>query len=188
MLIMTSTATVTENILRTDLLNMISLRENERIVRILRRHSFGLLGAGLLPVLAFLTAGALRTFYQFNFFGYAWQVFAGLAVVSALYVSGKYLIWKRNAFILTDQRVVQHVQKGLLSAQVREVEYGNIADMVVRKRGLSALFGDRGTLVLTTDTGQRIVAEDIASPGKIIELINQLRRRSAIPVPHVSVA
>jgi hypothetical protein len=170
---------VTENTLRVVLLNMIILRENEKILRVVRRHRSTLTGAFGLPLLALALVIVVRSSFKFNFFGYPWQVIGALAGLSVIYISAKTLIWRRNALIITNQRIVHYSQTGLFKARMREIGYEDIADLVVQKKGLAALVGDRGALMLTTTARQRIAMDDIASPDAVVELINKMRRSSA---------
>lgn len=160
---------------------MITLRENEKLLRTVRRSRSVLLNAAVLPVLAFALVWVLKGPFQFSFFGYLWQAVAALAVLSALYVAVKALIWNRNALLITNQRVVHYAQEGLFSARMREALLGDITDVVVRKKGLSALFGDRGTLILTTVGKQRVSFPDVNAPDAIVELINKLRGAARTP-------
>ena len=166
----------------------ITLRQNEQLIKIARRHVIFLMPAFFswpFVVVGFLAA---RYAFDFNFFGYwSWAlVFAVLLVVLA--VLYKYYIWRNNALIITNQRVVENEQFGFFSKAVTELLYRDILEVSYDKKGVSASMYDYGDLKIRTAAENEIVLEKIADPDGTVELINQIRQGSMPAVDDIAIA
>lgn len=157
------------------------LRENEKLITVVRRHKSGLNGLLSLSVaLALLFLFALL-YFKFNFFGYGWQVFSFLmlALVSAnLY---KFYIWKNNTLFITSQRVVRNDQSGLFNRTVIEILYSDIHEIIFKKKGIVSIVNNYGTLIIRTPSDNKIVFNKVPDPEKVVEIINKTRSEHATP-------
>lgn len=151
------------------------LRENEILIKIIRRHTSTLyipfsLAWGIL--LAYLL---IVYYFQFNFFGYGWQALGILIMVLASFIIYKTYIWRKNAFLITNKRLINNEQGGLFNRTVTEVMYEDVNEIVFKQKGLSAAVSNYGTLVIRTPSENQIILERIPNPEKVVELINKAK-------------
>ncbi|MEK7121250.1 MAG: PH domain-containing protein [Patescibacteria group bacterium] len=151
------------------------LRENEILIKIIRRHASTLYGPFSLAGGILLAYFLVVYYFQFNFFGYGWQVFGTLILALAPFIIYKTYIWRKNAFLITNQRLVNNEQSGLFSRTVTEVMYEDVNEIVFKQKGLSAAVSNYGTLVIRTPSESQIIFEMIPEPEKVVELINKAK-------------
>lgn len=151
------------------------LREKEKLINIVRKHAITLCApfslAGGILIVYFLAA----FYFQFNFFGYDWQVFSVLILALASFIFYKIYIWRKNEFFITDQRLIKNEQKSFFSRTVTEVTYEDVHEIMFKQNGLSAAALNYGTLVIRTPSENEITLEMIPEPEKVVELINKAR-------------
>ncbi|OGN30271.1 MAG: hypothetical protein A3I26_02160 [Candidatus Yanofskybacteria bacterium RIFCSPLOWO2_02_FULL_43_10] len=151
------------------------LRENETLIKIVRRHTSSLNGSFSL-VGGILMAYLLVVYYlKFNFFGYDWQVLSVLIPILTLFVVYKIYIWRKNAFLITNQRLINNEQEGFFSRTVTEITYDDVHEIEFKQGGLSAVVSNYGTLVIRTPSENQIILEKIPNPEKVVELINKTK-------------
>jgi len=114
-------------------------------------------------------------YFQFNFFGYDWQVFSVLILLLVLFVVYKMYVWWKNAFLITNQRLINNEQDGLFSRTVTEVVYEDVFEIAFKQNGMSAIALNYGTLVIRTPSESQIILETIPNPEKVVELINKVK-------------
>ena len=162
----------------TNLLFMV-LRENEKLIRIIRRHRSSLGGVlSFSAGLVFLFLFALY-YIKFNFFGYAWQVFGVFVLVLAGVILSKLYLWRNDVLFITDQRVIRHEQTGLFSKTVTEVLYQDIHEIIFNKKGFASVVNNYGNLVIRTPSDNKIIFEKIPDPERVVEIINKTRLSNA---------
>lgn len=179
MLIVTSTTTIIETIL-INFLFMV-LRENEKLVEVVRRHKSSLSGTlSLSAGLVFLFLFVL--FYlKFNFFGYGWQVFSVLVFILALVCLSKLYVWRNDVLYITNQRITRNEQAGLFNKTVTEILYQDVHEITFNKKGLASIVNNYGDLVIRTPSENKIIFEKIPDPEKVVEIINKTRTSHAPP-------
>ena len=151
------------------------LRENEILIKIIRRHASSLNGSfslagGVLIIYLFVVY-----YFQFNFFGYVWQVLGVLILVLTMFVLYKIHIWNKNTLAITNQRLIYHEQNGFFSRTVTEVLYRDIHEITFKQKGFSASMSNFGTLIIRTPSDSEMLMEKISDPEKVVELINKTR-------------
>lgn len=181
MLKMVTAAITIEIFLIKPSLPMIILRSGEIMLETVTRHWSRIQYVALVPLAAAAALVALQRYANFTFFGYAWQVWAVAMVASIGYVAAKVYIWKRNVLIVTNQRVIRHDQHGLFNTTVTELLYQDIADISFRKKGMSAMVGGYGTIVIRTLGDRKLVFDRVPNPERIVERINQIRLGNRAP-------
>lgn len=166
----------------------ITLRQNEQLIKIVRQHVMFLMS--MFFSWPFILIGFLVVRYAlgFNFFGYwSWVlVFAVLLVL--LIILYKYYIWRNNALIITNQRIVENEQHRFFSKTVIELLYRDILEVSYDKKGVSASIYDYGDLKIRTAAENVIILEKIAKPDEIVELINQIRQGNMPSVGDTAIA
>lgn len=161
-----------------------TLRENEKLVGVIRRHRSSLggvlsLSAGLILLFLFVLY-----YLQFNFFGYAWQIFSVAVLVLALVVLYKLYVWRNDVLYITSQRVLRNEQTGLFSKTVTEILYQDIHEIIFNKKGFASVVNNYGNLVIRTPSDSEIVFEKIPDPERVVEIINKTRLSSKPPHFH----
>ena len=151
------------------------LRENETLFNIVRRHTVALYGPFSLVGGVLVVYLLIVYYFQFNFFGYDWQVLSVLIPILTLFVVYKIYIWRKNAFLITNQRLINNEQEGFFSRTVTEITYDDVHEIEFKQGGLSAVVSNYGTLVIRTPSENQIILEKIPNPEKVVELINKTK-------------
>lgn len=156
----------------------IILRENENLIKSVRQHKMFLMPAIFGWPWLVVGLALIRYFVGFNFFGYWLLVLAASIVIVLLIILYRIFIWKRNALIITDQRMVENEQLGLFSKTVTELLYEDVRQISYDKHGMNASLYDFGDIKIRTASDSEIVLEKIAEPDEVVEIINNIRRGS----------
>lgn len=154
---------------------MLALRENEKIIKIVRQHRSVI--AGTITWSVFLAGLATFTFFKFNIniFGYSWEVVVGVILIAAITILYKIYIWRKTTLTITNLRVVLNDRQGAFSRTVTELLYRDIHDISFKQTGLAALLNRYGKLIIKTPSGNEITFDRVPSPAKVIESINKVR-------------
>ena len=163
----------------------VSLRQSEQLIKVVRRHKIFLLPVFFTWPFLVVALLAVRHLSGFDLFGYWNWVLIFAILLVALIIMYKYFIWRNNALIITDRRVVENKQRGLFSKTVTELLYPDILEVSYNKQGMNASLYDYGDLQIRTAAENRIVVENVAEPDETVELINKIRQGD-IPVAPVS--
>ncbi len=151
------------------------LRENEILMKIIRRHVSSLNGSFSLAGSILIIYLLIVYYFKFNFFDYGWQVLSVLILVLILFVIYKTYVWRKNTFLITNQRLINNEQSGLFSRTVTEIIYDDVHEITFKQEGLSATISNYGTLVIRTPSENKIILERIPDPEKVVELINKIK-------------
>src|SRR3990167_3792837 len=155
---------------------MITLRENEKLIKIVRQHRSVVAGPITWSVLlAGLVSWAFLKF-KLDVFGYSWEIVTGAILIAALIILYKIYIWRKNVLILTNQRVILNIRHGAFSQTVTELLYRDIHDISFKQVGLSALMNRYGKLIIKTPSGNEITFDRVPSSAGVVEIINGIRR------------
>lgn len=154
---------------------MIQLRENEKILKIVRQHRSVIAGAISWSILIAGLAAWVFARFDLGTFGYSWEIIAGVMLMTALVILYKIYVWRKNALIITSQRIILHVRQGVFSRTVTELLYRDIYDISFKQVGLLALINCYGKLIIKTPSGSEITFEKVPSPAKVVEMINRVR-------------
>lgn len=154
----------------------IILRENEKLVKVVHMHSINIIRQFLVWPWIVIVLLVIRYLANFNFFGY-WNfvILIALLIVTVI-VFYKYYIWRANALIITDQRVIENQQQGFFAKTVTELLYNDILQISYSKEGMTATFYNYGDLIIRTASNNQIIFEMIPCPDRIVSLINGIRQ------------
>jgi len=152
-----------------------TLRENEKLISSVRRDKASLNSVWALCVGLLFLFFFVLFYLKFNFFGYTWQVFAGLALVLFAAVLYKLQMWRSNVLFITNQRIIRNEQKGLFHKTVTEILYRDIHEIIFSKKGFASVMNNYGSLIIRTPSNNKIVFEKIPDPEKVVEIINKTR-------------
>jgi len=149
-------------------------RDNEEIIFVLRKHWISLfkpsfwLFLGLLIVFIVLRIAGASSFSAYAFF--IWLFIGGT------YWLYNWIVWLRDIYILTDQRIIDRDQKSLFSYSVSEAPLENIQEISWEKTGFfSTIFNYGNIYVQTAGSKEKIVFENIAAPRQMKDRILALR-------------
>lgn len=137
---------------------IVMLEPGERIITVIHRHLFGLLGVYLLVLAAFvlviLLGGLIGIDLLRGLSGQASLMLAGIAfllvVLSVLMLfSVTSTYWQTKLFI-TNRGIIQVLQHGLLSRKVSRLSMSDIEDVTTEQKGLLPTLFDYGILHIET--------------------------------------
>jgi hypothetical protein len=124
----------------------------------------------------------VRYLTHFNFFGY-WPPVLAFAVLLVLpIVLYRFFIWRMDALIITDQRVVENEQRGFFSKTVTELLYRDILEISYSKEGMNASLYNYGDIKIRTASENELVFEKIPNPAEVVEVINKIRQNNQLRV------
>lgn len=78
------------------------------------------------------------------------SVFSALVIISIIFMSREYYIWSNTIFLITNQRIIDINQNGLLHRTVSEIGHAKIQDISYQSRGLMQLMLGTGTIKIKT--------------------------------------
>jgi hypothetical protein len=159
----------------------IILRQNENLVKIVRKHVMFLLPVFFAWPLIVVALILVRYLAHFDFFGYWPLVLAFAVLLVLLVVLYKLFIWRMDALIITDQRVVENEQRGFFSKTVTELLYRDILEISYSKEGMTASIYNYGDIKIRTASENELVFEKIPNPAEAVEVINGIRQTIRAP-------
>ncbi len=154
------------------------LREGETIVVTVRQHWFVMVRPIVIASMIVVVFAVTGLYFQFDFFGYSSAVYLVAGFVILLSLMYKFYLWRQNELSITNFRIINHQQRGLLNQTVTELIYRDITDVSFTQDGASAMAFDYGTLIIRLPSQDQIKVETIPTPSKIIETINRVRMES----------
>ena len=159
----------------------IILRQNENLVKMVRKHVIFLLPVFFGWPWIIVVLILVRYLAHFDFFGY-WPFVLILAVLLILLViMYRLFIWRMDALIITDQRVVENEQRGFFSKTVTELLYRDILEISYTKEGVASSIYNYGDIKIRTASENEIVFEKVPDPAGVVEVINRNRQNPATP-------
>lgn len=159
-----------------------NLDEDETLIEIVRRHPITMTGSfimvGILVILDFF-------FLTWLFSQGLWGIILfALALLFSFFMGFRtWVVWSKNAFIITTKRVVDIDQHGFFHKVVSECNYDKIQDVSFTVRGIWAtLFHFGGIQIQTAGNVANLELKYLKNPNRIQELImDQQRERLSNP-------
>ncbi len=152
----------------------LNLKENERIVKIVRCYPL----TYFFPILATFILIATPFFFLFLFFSWGLiglVIFLGLIFLGIIYGAREFVLWYFNVFVITNQRIVDIDQRGFFDRIVSEAPFEKIQDISYRIKGIfQTLFHYGNIQIQTAGTALRLELKNIYQPEKVQELITYL--------------
>jgi membrane protein YdbS with pleckstrin-like domain len=159
--------------------SIIQLKEEENIEALVRRHLFT-----LIPALFFAMLLIVVPFF-FLFPLMSWgiiglAIFAGCIAIGVMLAIRALFLWNADVLVVTNLRLVDVDQKGLLSRRVSEVAYDAIQDVSWLRKGIwQTIFRMGSVSVQTAGQATNIEVTAVPYPDKLHDLINDVRSFSA---------
>lgn len=140
--------------------------------------------SGLIPKLIFPGVITVIPFlFLFPLMSYGSQ---GMAVFTALLVIGVFLttrrifIWQKTMLVVSDKRIIDIDQRGILSSAVSAEPIEHINDIYYKKSGLwQALFRSGSITIIMNNSKTKIEFKNAPNPEKTVYLINDLQSKFA---------
>ncbi len=153
------------------------LKEGEEVVVILRKHwaSF------LWPILKTFIILVIPFFLVFFLFSTLWGMIVFFVWISIGFAYGlhKWITWYFDSFVITNWRIVNIDQRGLLSRSVSETSFRNIQDVTYEIHGLMPTAFNYGSVkVQTASSDGSLMISSIPEPKSVQDLILELQAKS----------
>jgi uncharacterized membrane protein YdbT with pleckstrin-like domain len=152
-----------------------AVESDEEIIEEVRRHPI-LLFVSLFKVFVGFAIVVLifiifKASYIFSFAFFTWLLFGGI------YAFYHYYVWRKDAYIITDSRVIIREQSSFFTRQVSEASLGDITDVTYKIKGFWATLFNYGTVRAETASSDPLKLKNIGKPHKTQKLILELRER-----------
>ncbi len=159
--------------------SIIQLKEEENIEALVRRHLFTLIPslfiAMLLIVVPFFLLFPLMSWGLIGLL-----IFAGCISIGIILAIRALFLWNADVLVVTNLRLVDVDQKGLLSRRVSEASYDAIQDVSWQRKGIwQTIFRMGSVSVQTAGQSTNIEVTSVPYPDKLHDLINDVRSFSA---------
>ena len=155
--------------------DVLQLKDDEQVTSITRRHPAtfipSLVLASLLIVLPF--------FLLFKLF--SWGILGVILFISAVVIGiivaiRSLVLWDADVLVVTNLRLVEVDQRGLLARSVSEASMPTVQDVSWSRTGLAETLFRMGTVTIKTSTSSgTIEAKRVGRPEAVYELINDMR-------------
>lgn len=157
--------------------NGVLKEKNEGIIEVFRAHPFVLFWPTLKVIFGFVIVVLI-----FVFFGASW-VFS-LAFFVWLFVGGTYFfyyfyIWRKDAYILSEEGVKIKEQAGIFSKQVKEIGLRDITDVTYSVSGFMASLFNFGDVEVQTASSDPLILKKVPHPHKVQKLILEIKAECA---------
>lgn len=166
-----------------------SQQPNEKIMLVVREHWF-LLAVKFALITVFILApviiGIIMAYVNFSIESETFNIIlsVGLQIYYLVLVLAAFILWVLyylNVHIVTDQRIVDIDQVGLLFREVSELNIETIEDVTSQNVGVFGNVLNYGTVFIqTAGAAQRFEFHNVPNPGQIASLILQLYEAHSI--------
>lgn len=164
--------------------HQIKLEPDEKIIAVIRRHVFGLLGIYILAISAFiallLLAGAVGIDLIRGLSGEASLMLGGitflLLLMMVLMLFAVTSSYRQTELLLTTKGIIQVLQHGLFNRKVSRLSMSDIEDVTTEQKGLMQTLFNYGTLhVETSGELKNFAFKYTPNPNKYANQIIDLR-------------
>ncbi len=155
---------------------MLELNKNEKLKTIVYKHWIVFFWH-FLKISAIV---ALPIFVSCHF-GFCWRslwgpsAFWSLIFIGAVFAIRRWIIWRKDILIITNQRIIDINQKNLFDKEVAEISFYKIRDVIYQVKGVLATVFDFGRIELHLVGGSVLALERVPNPRKIQELLIKLK-------------
>jgi uncharacterized membrane protein YdbT with pleckstrin-like domain len=152
------------------------LKENEELIRLIRRHPAVYFKDALIALLIFLSP------FFFMFLLFKWgslglAIFVILIILGCLALLRLLVVYSYNVFLITNQRIILYLQNGLFERNVSEVEYSKIQDISYRFKGFWQTLLKYGSLKIQVINSETIIlVQQISRPEQVQQLLLRIQK------------
>ena len=156
---------------------IINLKEQERIVRIIKRYGLTLFWSWFFVFILLV----VPFFFMFWLFRHDWwgiTLFVVPIVLSFLLLFKTIFVWQRNILIITTHRLVDIDQKGFFHKEISRVAYDQVEDVAGSIKGFWGTIFRYGNVIIQTGNGKvEVIVDRIKQPVQIQDEIQEMRDR-----------
>ncbi|HEX3095750.1 MAG TPA: PH domain-containing protein [Patescibacteria group bacterium] len=156
----------------------IALKDHERIRQIYRQNPFVLIHPVGLSVISI----AIITYMMFRFqlTGLFRTVVVAAILLIVLHAIRILILWRMNQYVITNQRILHYLQKGLFDQTVTETPHERILNVSYKNEGLiSTMVGFGDVVVQVVGLMDPIVLKNISQPMEIKDYLWEMHKRIA---------
>lgn len=162
---------------------MLTLQKNEKVLLVVRKHWFLMVGPIitfavllLIPVIVLTLLPLVKSYAgeSFNFASIEALVSLGLALWSMFLLLFIFLIWTvyyLDMWIITDERIIDIEQHGLFSREISEIPLHRVQDVTIEIHGLIETFLKFGTIRIQTAGEREFVIKNVPQLYEIKDII-----------------
>lgn len=156
----------------------IGLKDMEHLRQIYRQSPFVLIHPIGLSSLLFFIIGFIAI--RFSVQGPLRMVIYAAMTIIAFHAIKVLIIWRRNTFVVTNQRLLIYLQKGLFDQVVTETPHERILNVSYRTEGIvSNVVGYGDVVVQVVGLMEPMVLKNIAMPMEIKDYLWEMHKRLA---------
>lgn len=158
----------------------VQLQEDEKVVRIIKRHPFSLIGR-IISVAVLLILGIFAWLWLRGFEGglqTVADILMAVGVVAAiLYVGVYWYRYENDLWIVTSERLIDSTKTTPFNQEVKTATLVNIQDINIRKHGIFQTVFEYGDVICQTASasGRTFEFLGVARPAEILDLIDDQR-------------
>jgi hypothetical protein len=156
---------------------IIDLKEQERIIRIIKRYGLTLFWSWFFVVVLLV----VPFFFMFWLFRHDWwgiTLFVLSIVLSLLLAFKTIFVWQRNILIVTTHRIVDIDQKGFFHKEISKIAYDQVEDVFGSIKGFWGTIFRYGNVIIQTGNGKiEVIIDRVKQPVHIQEEIQDMRDR-----------
>lgn len=159
-------------------LNFESQFDGEEVILLLRKHLVSQIRWVLIAVVMILAPLVLTNFPLIEFLPGRFQFIVILMwyLLVFAFVLENFLSWYFNAYIVTDERVIDIDFYNLIYKEISDAEIENIEDVTVQVGGvLQTVFNYGWVIIQTAARTPQFEFDYVPQPGKVSEVLKQLQ-------------
>jgi len=153
-----------------------NLKEDERVIRLIRKYFFVFTGPLLFSVI-FIIASFFFLYPLFHWGAAGIAIFILLIGIGVLLALRVFVEYSFNVFIITDQRIIDIDQHGFFERTVSEMTYDKIQDVSFKIKGLAQTLLHYGSIIIQTAGAQaNIELQGVKNPEKVQQIIIEIQK------------
>lgn len=158
----------------------VQLQENEKVVRIIKRHPLSLIGRIVGVALLLLVGGALWVWLRGIGGGLevVLDILMAVGALAAIVYAGVYWYrYENDLWIVTSERLIDSTKTTPFNQEIKTATLANIQDINIRKRGIFQTVFEYGDVICQTASASGHTFEflGVAKPAEVLDLIDDQR-------------
>lgn len=158
----------------------VQLQDDEKVIRIIKRHPLSLIGRIVGVVIILIIAGFLWQWLRS--IGGGMQTVADIlmvvgVLVGILYIAVYWYRYENDLWIVTSQRLIDSTKTTPFNQDIKTATLTNIQDINIRKRGIFQTIFEYGDVICQTASASGHTFEflGVAKPAEVLDLIDDQR-------------
>lgn len=158
----------------------VQLQDDEKVIRIIKRHPLSLIGRIVGVVIILILAGFLWQWLRGIGGGMqvAVDILMGVvALIALVYVAVYWYRYENDLWIVTSQRLIDSTKTTPFNQDIKTATLTNIQDINIRKRGIFQTIFEYGDVICQTASASGHTFEflGVAKPAEVLDLIEDQR-------------